>query len=147
MVSPNSKSFWGNFWCMASCRRQYRGPARHVCFCKIFIIDYTVFHKPTLIVGYHEETRRRWRTVKSSFNEISTDQLGNRVGRGGRFPARFHPFLYSRDVTQESIPRNRFRQPMQPGGRVRQPYSYFGVWTEIDDVNGFYTTLNIRCIF
>jgi hypothetical protein len=25
---------------------------------------------------------------------------------------------------QESIPRNRFRQPMQPGGPVRQHYSY-----------------------
>ncbi len=25
---------------------------------------------------------------------------------------------------QESIPRNQFRQPMYPGGPVRQPYSY-----------------------
>jgi hypothetical protein len=25
---------------------------------------------------------------------------------------------------QESIPRNQFRQPMQPGGPVRQSYSY-----------------------
>ncbi len=127
---------------MASCRRQYRGPARHVCFCKIFIVDITVFHKPTLVVGYREETRRRRITVTSSFNEIYTDQLGNWVEGGDATPPVSTLFY-----TAETLSKNRFRQPMQPGGRVRQPYSYSGVWTEIDDVNGFYSTLNIWCIF
>ncbi len=27
-------------------------------------------------------------------------------------------------IFKESIPRNRFRQPMYPGGPVRQPYTY-----------------------
>jgi len=33
-------------------------------------------------------------------------------------------FLKTFMDAQESIPRNRIRQPMKPGGPVRQPYSY-----------------------
>ncbi len=44
---------------------------------------------------YMKETPRRWITVTSSLNQISTDQLGNRVVKKGgrRYSARPHPFL------------------------------------------------------
>ncbi len=42
---------------------------------------------------------------------------------GGRTPKAETVFLNLKGA-QESIPRNRFRLPMQPGGPVRQPYSY-----------------------
>ncbi len=41
-----------------------------------------------------KEVARRKITVTSSFNEIPTDQLGNRVGRGGRrYSTSLHSFL------------------------------------------------------
>jgi len=47
-------------------------------------------------VNKMKETSRRRITVTSSLNEISTDQLGNRVHggkRGRHHSARSHPFL------------------------------------------------------
>ncbi len=47
------------------------------------------------------------------------------IGRGElAIQYRSEPEFLNIFRAQESIPRNHFRQPMQPGGPIRQPYSY-----------------------
>ncbi len=84
--------------------------------------------KNTKIKSYQrlqiKETLRRRKTVTSSLNIISTDQLGNTSSVPT--PSTPESECLNIEGAQESIPRNQFRQPlwMWPGGPVRQPYSY-----------------------
>jgi hypothetical protein len=49
---------------------------------------------------------------------------------------------------QKLIPRNRFRQPMQPGGPVREPYSYLVPGPPIDcsKIPGLEFLTNVWCL-
>jgi hypothetical protein len=64
--------------------------------------------------------------LRYRFQEIDSASLCSPAGRyDNSTPARFiTPIDCSKIQAQESIPRNRFHQAMQPGGPVRQSYSY-----------------------